>query len=453
MMEAMKFAALFLCAVCCAAQPVQPEKVQPEKLSPFETHLASGKAAVQQSRYQEADRQLRAAIEDARSLDSSDPATPMRTADALDTLCDLDLLIGKYDEAVTLEEKAVAVLESAGQATAGSHDLSPHLIRLAGAYRADSQTPKAEPVLQKALSLDILGLGPDDARVAGDYDSLGSMYMELKRFSDSRDAYQKALDSRVRRLGMENLDIANSYVNLAILEEKDNQPKAARVDLEKALAVSEKKLGDESYSLTGILDRLGLLIRKMKNYGEAEPVLQRSLAIREKTLGARHSDVAPALDNLALTYFADMKYAEAEPLLVRSLQIWLSTQGPYSPFAAQAMDNLGSVYSAQRRFDEAEPLFKRALGIRETAAIESVTNLALIYQAKNDPKKADAYFQRAILLAEKGLGGEHPDELTQTLEDYQTFLEAAGRPADAKKVSLRIQQLKETAANVHKAEK
>jgi tetratricopeptide (TPR) repeat protein len=412
-----------------------------QQLSPFEVHLASGKAAMQQSRYSEADRWLRAAIDDASPI-------PAKAAEALETLCDLDLLIGKYDEAVELEEKAVAALDAAG-----SPDLSLHLTRLAGAYRADSQTPKAEPVLEKALALDIGSLGPDDARVATDYDSLGSALMEMRRYSEARPAYQKALDARVRRLGEVNLDIANSYVNLAILEERDSQPKAARVDLEKALEVSEKKLGDESYSLTGILDRLGLLIRKMKNYGEAEPILQRSLAIREKTLGARHSDVATALDNLALTYFADQKYAEAEPLLVRSLQIWLATQGPYSPFSSQAMDNLGSVYSAQRRFDEAEPLFKRALGIREMATIESVTNLALIYQTKNDPKRADQYFQRSILLAEKGLGGDHPDELSQTLEDYQTFLEAAGRTAEAKKIATRLQQLKETAANVHKAEK
>jgi tetratricopeptide (TPR) repeat protein len=152
-----------------------------------------------------------------------------------------------------------------------------------------------------------------------------------------------------------------------------------------------------------------------------------------------------------------MKYAEAEPLLVRSLAIWLATQGPFSPLYAQALDNLGSVYSAVQKYDDAEPLFKKALGIRESSDIESLSNLALIYQAKNDPKKADLYFQRAILIGEKGLGGEH-EELTQTLETYETFLKNAGRLADAKKIEARVKELTEhkepqTATTIHKAEK
>lgn len=439
----MKLAALLFLALNLGAQ--QP--------GPFETHLAAGKNAVRQSRYADADQQLRAAIEDSQSFNPNDPSTAPRMAEALDTLCDLDLLIGKYDEAVSLAERAVAVVEKSD-----SRVLTAQLTRLAGAYRADNQTAKAEPVLQRVLSLDVMALGADDPKVATDYDSLGSAYVELHSFEEGRAAYEKALESRMRRLAENDLEIANSWVNLAILEEKDKKPDAARTDLEKALAVTEKKVGDESYSLTGILDRLGLLLRQMRNYSEAEPVLQRSLAIREKTLGARHSDLAPALDNLALTYFSDKKFIEAEPLFVRSSQIWLAAQGPWSPLYAQSLDNLGSVYSAQQRFDEAEPLFKRALGIREQSDIESLTNLALIYQAKNDAKNAELYFQRAILIGEKGLGGDHSDQMSATLDDYETFLTAVGRVADAKKLAAHIRELSdhkvaETAPNAHKGDK
>lgn len=412
-----------------------------QRMSPFDVHLASGKAALQQSRYGEADRELRAAIDATKQLDPADPMTATRTANALDTLGDLDLLMGKYDEAVSLEEQAVAGIEKA--AGADSAELSPHLIRLAGAYRSGSQTAKAEPVLQRALTLDVRAVGPDDERVASDYDNLASVYMEMKQMPDARGSYEKALQSRINRLGMDNTEVAGSYVNLGVLDEKDNNLKAARDDYEKALAISEKKLGDESYGLTGILDRLGMMLRKQKNYNDAAPYLQRSLSIREKTLGARHSDVAPALDNLALTYFGAEKYAEAEPLFVRSMQIWLATQGPQSPFYALALDNLGSLYSAQRRYADAEPLFKKALGIRESSDMESVYNLALIYEVENDPKAADLFFQRAILLGEKGMGTDHREELPPVLEAYETFLKATGRLADAKKVAARRQELNE----------
>jgi tetratricopeptide (TPR) repeat protein len=416
-----------------------------QQLSKFEVHLASGKAAVQQSRYLEADRQLREAIADAEALDhgSLDPsgaAAPAHLAEALETLCDLDLLVGKYEEAINLEERAVGALEK--PLGRDNHDLAPHLIRLAGVYRAGGKTPMAEPVLQRVVALDIGALAPDDANVSADYDSLGNAYIELTRLNDARSAYDHALQTRVSRLGPDHLEVSGTYVNLAVVEERDDKPKAARADYEKALAISEKKLGDESYALTGILDRLGLLLRKEKSFGAAEPVLQRSLAIREKTLGARHSDVAPALDNLALTYFYESKFIEAEPLFTRSLQIWLASQGPYSPLVAQALDNLGSLYGAQQRYKDAEPLFKRALAIRERQDIESLSNLALLAEAKHDSKRAELYFQRAILLGEKGLGSEHP-EVSDTLREYETFLRSAGRVAESKKVAAHIQELRD----------
>ena len=246
-----------------------------QQMTLFEAHLASGKAAAQQSRYAEAERLLGLAIRDSESLDEADPATPGHLTEALEALCDLDLLTGKYDEAIAFEERAVAALEK--PLGLENHDLVPHLIRLAGAYRAGSQTPKAVPVLQRALALDIRALGPDDAKVSADYDSIASAGMEMKQFADARGAFERALQTRINREGPDHLDVATNYLNLALLEERDARPRVARAHFEKALTISEKKLGDESYSLTGILDRLGLMLRKEKNYGEAEPVLQLSL--------------------------------------------------------------------------------------------------------------------------------------------------------------------------------
>ncbi len=425
MMVDMRFAVLFLIPAALAGQ---------KQLTLFESSLESGKAAVQQSRYQEATRHLRLAIEQADKLE---PPDPLSKAKALDALCDLDLLIGKYDDAVPLAEAAAAALDTTATAAA----LAPHLMRLAGAYRAAGRTPDAAVPMKRALALDIEAEGPNGERATADYDALGSSYVELKRYADARAAYNGAMNARVERLGGDHLELATVLLNLASVEERDKQPKAARADYERALAISEKKLGEESYSLTGILDRLGLMLRREKRYGESEPVLQRSLSIREKSLGARHSDVAPALDNLALTYFFDNKFAEAEPLFIRSLQIWQSTQGPDSPLVALALDNLGALYSAQQRYAEAEPLFRRGLAIRERQDLESLSNLALLYESTKDVKDADAFYQRALLIGEKPMGGQKM-EVGETLQAYATFLRANGRIAEAAKVEARLKELR-----------
>jgi tetratricopeptide (TPR) repeat protein len=402
--------------------------------SSFESHLMAGQTAMQHSRYAEADTQFRAAVADAAQPDAN--RTPLREADAYSALCDLDMLMSRFDEAIAMARKAVDTMEAAS-----APDLTPYLGRLAAAYRVAGKTALAVPLLERILGIDQMP-GADDPKVSVDYDKLGSAYMELFRMDDARVAYQKAVDTRISKLGPDHIDVATALVSLGVLEERNAKPKAAQADFEKALAISEKNLGTESYGLTGILDRLGRLFSNQKMYGDAEPEFQRSLAIREKVLGSRHSDLAPALDNLAMAYFFDSKYVDAEPLFQRSLAIWMSTQGPTSPLVAQGLDNLGALYSAQKRFADAEPLFKQALAIRETQDIESLSNLGLLYEATNDMKRSDEYFQRAILVGEKGLGGEHT-EVLGTLKEYATMLHAAGRLADAKKVEAHEKELED----------
>jgi tetratricopeptide (TPR) repeat protein len=422
----MRLPILFALAVALSAQSP----------SSFDTHLAAGQAAMQQSRYAEAGDQLRAAVAEADTPDPSRP--PLRVVDAYSALCDLDLLMSRFDEAIAMASKAVDTVDAAGA------DLTPHLARLAGAYRAAGKTTLAVPVLQRMLKID-QNVGPDDPKVSADYDKLGSAYMELEQLYDAWSAYRHALDTRISRLGPDHLEVATSWVNLGVLEEHNAKADAAQKDFETALAISEKNLGTESYGLTGILDRLGRLFSSQKRYPEAEVSFQRSLAIREKILGARHSDVAPSLDNLGMVYFFDSKYVEAEPLFQRALAIWMSTQGPMHPLVAQELDNLGSLYSAQKRYDVAEPFFKKALAIRETHDIESLTNLGLLYEAEKDWKRSDDYFQRAILVGEKGLGGDHP-EITDTLDEYAVMLHAAGRLADAKKMEAHAKEVKDKLA-------
>jgi tetratricopeptide (TPR) repeat protein len=422
-----------------------------QRPSTFEVHLTAGQAALQQSHYADANTHLHAALTEAERPDQNLP--PMRIVEAYSALCDLDFLLGRFDEAIELATRASdtteALIKQVQQQEAPTGDgtglkmvpdLTPHLGRLAATYRAAGKTSLAVPALERILSID-KALGENDPKVPIDYDKLASAYMELYRFDDARSAYRHALDTRIGQLGPEHIDVATSWVNLGVLEEANAKPQAARADFEQALAISGKILGVESYKLTGVLDRLGMLFSNQNLYSESEAMFQRSLTIREKVLGTRHSDVAPALENLGMVYFFDHKYIDAEPVLQRALQVYTATKPPTSPAVAQALDNLGSLYAAQKRYSDAEPFFKKALAIRETQYHESLSNLALLYDATGDMKRSDDYFQRAILVGEKGLGADHV-EVLQTMDAYAAMLRKAGRIADAKKVEARLKELK-----------
>ena len=106
--------------------------------SSFENHLTAGQAAMQHSRYTEADTQFRAAVAEAAQPDPN--RTPMREVEAYSALCDLDLLMSRYDEAIAMASKAVDTAKAAN-----APDLTPQLGRLAGAYRVAGKTVLAVP--------------------------------------------------------------------------------------------------------------------------------------------------------------------------------------------------------------------------------------------------------------------------------------------------------------------
>ena len=412
--------------------------------SAFETHMAAAQTALSQSRYAEADQQLHAAVAELAKPDPARP--PARVMDAYAGTSDLDLLLGRADEGIAMARQALATAETAYGPS--STELSPHLVRLAGALRVAGKTADAIPVLQRLLTIDQT-LGPDDPKVSTDYDKLGSAYLELSQFEDGRTAYRNALQTRISRLGPDHLDVATSWVNLGVLEDRNARPADAKTDFETALAISEGKLGPDAYGLTGILDRLGALDSShakdagWKNgYANAEAWLQRSLAIREKILGPRHSDVAPALEDLGWVYFFDSKYLEAEPLFQQALLILKATKDANNPLVAEALEAIGTNYSAQKRYSDAEPYFKQALTIRETKSIDTLTGLAQLYATIGDMKRSGDYFERAALIGLKGLGGDHP-EIVTTLESYAVMLRMANRVAEARKVDAQVKELKE----------
>src|SRR6185312_10063878 len=167
-------------------------------------------------------------------LAKPDPARlPARVLEAYATTSDLDLLLGRADEGVGMARQALATAEAAYGTS--STELSPYLIRLAGALRVGGKSSDAIPVLQRLVTIDQT-LGPDDPKVSADYDKLGSAFLELMQFEDGRTAYRNALQTRISRLGPDHLDVATSWVNLGVLEDRNARPADAKTDFETALA-------------------------------------------------------------------------------------------------------------------------------------------------------------------------------------------------------------------------
>ncbi|HST24273.1 MAG TPA: CHAT domain-containing protein [Blastocatellia bacterium] len=252
---------------------------------------------------------------------------------------------GRYDEAIPLVERWLAIVEN----VLGPEDqnVATALNNLAYLYEEKGDYTKAEPLFQRALAIREKALGPQHPDVATDLDSLAVLYYYKGDYTKAELLYQRALAIREKTLGQKNPLVASTLNNLAELYQTKGDLVKAESFFQRALQISEKSLGPQHPEVATSLNNLGLLYVERSDYAKAEPLYQRALAIREKTLGPEHSDVARLLNNLAELYRAKGGYTKAEPLFQRSLQIKEKSLGPEHPDIATTLNNLAALYEAQ----------------------------------------------------------------------------------------------------------
>src|SRR5262247_820389 len=207
---------------------------------------------------------------------------------------------GKYDEALSLVERALEIRE---RLLGTEHpDVAAGIDSLAGVYSDRGEYVKAEPLYLRALAIREKALGNDHPDTATGASNLGKLYHYQGKFGEAEPLYKRSLDIREKALGKDHPDTAEVLNNLAAL-----------------------------YSAQG-------------KYVEAEPLHQRALDIREKALGKDHPFTAQSLNSLASLYHLLGKYAEAEPLYKRSLDIREKAQGKDHPSTATGISNLARLY-------------------------------------------------------------------------------------------------------------
>jgi len=274
-------------------------------------------------------------------------------------------------------------------------------------------------VAEKALAINEKVLGAEHPKVATSLNNLAMLYYYLGEYARSKPLYLRALAIREKTLGAEHPKVALSLNNLAMLYYYLGDYARAEPLLKRALAIREKALGAEHPHVATSLNNLALLYDSLGDYTRAEPLYLRALAIDEKALGAEHPDVAQILNNLAALYYYLGDYARAEPLYLRALAIREKALGAEHPDVAQSLNNLAGLYHFLGDDAQAEPLLKRALAIREKAlgaehpdVANSLNNLAELYRKLGDYARAEPLYQRALDIYEKALGAEHPDVAT-----------------------------------------
>jgi CHAT domain-containing protein len=316
---------------------------------------------------------------------------------------------GKYDEAIQLAERALALEQKAqGPDDAYVGDL---LIRLGYMERTKGDYAKAEQLYQRALTVSQQALGREHPQTALAMRGLGLLYVYMNEYAKAELLLQEQLDIIERTLGSQHPTMVNGLSNLSYLHQRREDLSRALPELQRALTIAEQTLDPNDTSLMSTVSNLGDLYSLLGDYQRAEPLLERALAMVEKKYGREHYFATIPLQNLGIIARQTKRYARAVDFLWRAEAVREKTLGSRHPETVALLINIANLYDSQGEYPKALALHLRALDVLTAVVgpyhhltLEALSGVARTYAAQGNLARAIEYEGRFDQGLEKNVG-------------------------------------------------
>ena len=306
---------------------------------------------------------------------------------------------------------------------------------LAQLLQDTNRIEEAEPLMRRALEIDVTAFGEQHPTVATDLDNLATLLEATNRLGETEPLRRRALEIDVAAFGEQHPRVATDLCNLATLLQDTNRLKEAEPLMRRALEIDVAAFGEQHPTVAIDLYNLATLLQDTNRTEEAEPLMRRALAIDEAAVGAQHPTVAIDLYSLATLLQHTNRIMEAEPLMRRALAIDEAAFGEQHPTIANRLDNLAQMLQETNRIEEAEPPMRRALEIDEAAfgrqhptVALRLNNLAILLRDTNRIEEAEPLMRRSLDIFDafgRQTGHEHP-YFQRVNENYQALRRAMG---------------------------
>jgi tetratricopeptide (TPR) repeat protein len=272
---------------------------------------------------------------------------------------------GKYDEALALQRRALAIREK----TLGAEDplLAECLHDIGATLSRQVKCEEALGYMRRALAIREKSQGPDHPDVAWTLSGIGEVLGDEGKYEEALGYHRRALAIREKALGAEHPDIAASFSDIGNNLDGQGKYEEALGYHRRALVIDEKALGPEHPDVATSLTNLGENLGIQGHYEEELQCHRRALAIREKVFGPDHADVAWSLNDIGANLFDRGRYEEALTHYRRALAIREKVFGPENANVAQSLNNIGGTLQRQGKYEEALSCHRRALAIAQKA--------------------------------------------------------------------------------------
>ncbi len=175
----------------------------------WDRYMVAAQLAYGRGHYDEAEKQVKAALEYAKSFWSNDP----RTAKSLGFLGVIYRAQGKDADAEKPFKEALAIWKEVFEPERA--ELVVPLDDLAQLYQDEGKYAEAEPLFKQGITVMEKAYGKESHIVAARLDKLAGLYCAAGKYEKAQPLYKRALEIRKNALGQDHLDVAQSLENYA----------------------------------------------------------------------------------------------------------------------------------------------------------------------------------------------------------------------------------------------
>ena len=281
---------------------------------------------------------------------------------------------GDYEHAMSLYQRAAAILDAKGDDALGERALVH--VEIGRALGQASRFPEAEQELDRATEL--LDRMPDE--------DLGTRGLLLSERADLARIWTNDL-ATAERLSTEALDlyrrngepflIADALGNLAVIKMHRGQLDEVIPLYEEAIALTREVYGERHPHVAVRLENLGDVYRMQGKLDQTKALLDEVLAIREEAYGKDSPSVARTRVNMGVVALHEGDFARASESIGSALDVFRKQSGEQSLDYATVLFALGKAEAGLGNHAQALDRFESSLAIQDAVGTPPTAEMRL----------------------------------------------------------------------------
>jgi serine/threonine protein kinase/Tfp pilus assembly protein PilF len=305
---------------------------------------------------------------------------------------------------------------------------------------------------QRALEIEKRTLGPEHARVADTYHTLGNIYREQMQYAEALASFQQAILIRRKALGPDHPAVISGEIGIADVYGDRGEHERAIGEYRRLLTALTRAQPDHPL-LANLHNNLATELQDLGHYSEAIEHFQLALSDWRRRIGPS-TETITAIDNIGSCTLESGRLAEALEILGQGLEECERVLGAAHYYCGVVLQSLGEAHERLGRLDVAMATFQRSLANLEKSlgpshprVVATLLGIGRVYIRRHQGARARAPIERAIAILQA-----RPDADPDMPELHFALAEALWLAPASPDERPRAQRLAEQArAELHKA--